>query len=94
MAANDSENLVRVRAAEFLGLIGAEDPSSVIIEVLSKANNEVEAFLTLNSVVLLKDLKGYEFEIDPEIFPAEWRKEVRSDVNRRLGYLLPGYSNQ
>jgi len=94
MAANDSENLVRVRAAEFLGLIGAEDPSAVIIEVLSKANNEVEAFLTLNSVVLLKDLKGYEFEIDPEIFPAEWRKEERSDVNRRLGYLLPGYGNE
>lgn len=94
MAANDSENLVRVRAAEFLGLIKAEDPSPVIIDVLSRANNEVEAFLTLNSVVLLKDLSGYDFDIDPEIFPAEWRKEERSDVNRRLGYLLPGYTDQ
>jgi arylsulfatase A-like enzyme len=89
IAAQDSENLVRVRAAEFLGLIGEEDPAPVIKEVLAHANNEVEAFLTLNTVVLLKDLKGWEFDIDPEIFPAAWRKEVRSDVNRRLGYLNP-----
>jgi arylsulfatase A-like enzyme len=87
IAAKDGENLVRVRAAEFLGLIREEDPAPVIEEVLAHANNEVEAFLTLNTVVLLKDLKGWHFEIDPEIFPAEWRAEERSDVNRRLGYL-------
>ena len=46
-----------------------------------------------NQLVKCAD-KSYEFEIDPEIFPAEWRKEVRSDVNRRLGYLLPGYGNE
>lgn len=89
IAAQDTENLVRVRAAEFLGLIKEEDPAPVIVEVLAHANNEVEAFLTLNTVVLLKDLSGYKFEIDPEIFPAEWRAAERSDVNRRLGYLNP-----
>ena len=89
MAAQDTENLVRVRAAEFLGLLGEEDPAPVILEVLSHANNEVEAFLTLNTVVLLKDLKDWQFDIDPEIFPAEWREEERSDVNRRMGYLNP-----
>ena len=89
MAANDTENLVRVRAAEFLGLVREEDPAPVILEVLAHANNEVEAFLTLNTVVLLKDLKGWHFDIDPEIFPAEWRAAERSDVNRRLGYLNP-----
>jgi arylsulfatase A-like enzyme len=89
IAAKDTENLVRVRAAEFLGLIKAEDPAPVIIEVLAHANNEVEADLTLNTVVLLQDWSGYQFDIDPEIFPAEWRKEERSNVNRRLGYLNP-----
>ncbi len=89
MAAKDPENLVRVRAAEFLGLIREENPEAVIVDVLKNANNEVEAFLTLNTVVLLKDLKGWQFDIDPEIFPAAWRKEARSDVNRRLGYLNP-----
>lgn len=89
MAANDTENLVRLRAAEFLGLIREQDPEPVIVDVLANANNEVEAFLTLNTVVLLKDLKGWHFDIDPEIFPAAWRKEERSDVNRRLGYLNP-----
>jgi arylsulfatase A-like enzyme len=87
IAAQDTENLVRVRAAEFLGLIKEEDPAPVIIEVLAHANNEVEAYLTLNTVVLLKDLSGYNFKIDPEIFPAEWRAAERSEVNRRLGYL-------
>ena len=89
IAAQDSENLVRVRAAEFLGLIKEEDPAPVLIEVLAHANNQVEADLTLNTVILLKDLSGYEFKIDPGIFPAEWRKEERSNVNRRLGYLNP-----
>lgn len=89
IAAQDTENLVRVRAAEFLGLVGEEDPSPVIQEVLAHANNQVEAFLTLNSVVLLQDLKGWHFDIDPEIFPAQWRATERSDVNRRLGYLNP-----
>ena len=69
------------------GLVGEEDPAPVIVDVLAHANNEVEAFLTLNTVVLLHDLKGYQFDIDPEIFPAEWRAAERSEVNRRLGYL-------
>ncbi len=89
MAANDIENLVRVRAAEFLGLVGVEDPAPVIEEVLAHAKNEVDAFLTLNSVVLLKDMKGWHFDIDPAIFPAAWRAAERSNVNRRLGYLNP-----
>lgn len=89
MAAGDRENLVRVRAAEFLGLVGAEDPAPVIREALANAGNEAEAFLTLNSVVLLKDLKGWQFDIDPSIFPAAWRSAQRSNVNRRLGYLNP-----
>lgn len=87
IAAQDTENLVRVRAAEFLGLLKEEVPAPVIIEVLAHANNEVEADLTLNTVILLKDLSGFKFDIDPEIFPADWRKEERSNVNRRLGYL-------
>jgi len=91
IAAMDRENLVRVRAAEFLGLIGAEDPNPVMQEVLTHSKNLVEAALTLNSVVLLKDLKGYQFEIDPEIFPAEWREDARSNVNRRLDYIKLGY---
>ena len=89
MAAGDRENLVRVRAAEFLGLVGAEDPAPVLQEALRKAGNEVEAFLTLNSVALLQDLKGWHFEIDPAMFPTAWRAAERSNVNRRLGYLNP-----
>lgn len=87
LAARDPENLVRARAAEFLGLLREEDPAPVMLDVLAKANNEVETWIVLNSIVLLQDLKGWHFNIDPEIFPAEWREEERSNVNRRLGYL-------
>ncbi|MCB1122708.1 MAG: sulfatase-like hydrolase/transferase [Verrucomicrobiae bacterium] len=91
MAAKDPENLVRVRAAEFLGLLREEDPAPVIHEVLTKANNEVETWIVLNTVVLLQDLKGWHFEIDPDIFPVKWLDEGRSNINRRLDYLTLGY---
>lgn len=83
MAEGDSELLVRVRAAEFLGLIGAADPRPVIMEVLATAEHPVDALLTLNTVVLLRDGKpGYEFEVT--------QKDVRAKealVSRRLEYL-------
>jgi len=88
LARSDEENLVRVRAAEFLALIDEVNPEAVILDSLANANNEVEAVIILNSVVLLRDFKGYEFSIDPDIFPANWRDTERSNVNRRLAYLL------
>lgn len=91
IAANDDDNLVRVRAAEFLALIGAAKPQKVIYAALRNSKTEVEANLILNTVTLLKDAKpGYDFEFNPEWFPAPWRKEERSNVNRRLGYFKYG----
>ena len=64
IAKNDAELLVRVRAAEFLGLTGAADPRPVIMDVLAKASHPLDVLLTLNTVVLLRDGKpGYEFAI-------------------------------
>ncbi len=91
IAANDTDNLARVRAAEFLALIGETDPQVVIETALRNSKTEVEANLILNTATLLKDMKpGYKFEFTPEMFPAEWRKETRSNVNRRLGYFVNG----
>ena len=85
---NDADNLVRVRAAEFLALIGAVKPQKAIYLSLKNAESEVEANLILNTVTLLQDGQpGYEFNINPGIFPMEWRSNVRGNVSRRLAYL-------
>jgi hypothetical protein len=84
---NDADNLVRVRAAEFLALIGAVKPQKAIYLSLKNAESEVEANLILNTVTLLQDGQpGYEFNINPGIFPKEWRSNVRGNVSRRLAY--------
>ena len=85
---NDADNLVRVRAAEFLALIGAVKPQEAIYLSLKNAESEVEANLILNTVTLLQDGQpGYEFNINPDIFPKEWRSNARGNVSRRLAYL-------
>ncbi len=86
---NDDSNLVRVRSAEFLALIGASDPQDAIYEALKNAETEVEANLILNTVTLLQDGEpGYRFNIEREMFPEDWRSDPRGNVNRRLAYFL------
>jgi len=83
IAANDANPLNRVRAAEFLGLIEADNPVPVIKDVLAKTVDPLVALLTLNTVVMLEDGKpGYKFNITPDSVRAKG-----SEVNRRLQYL-------
>ena len=64
IAHNDSENINRVRAAEYLGITKIEDPSSVMINTLYNSKNPAEALLILNSIVLMQsDLHKYNFDI-------------------------------
>ncbi|MDZ4851758.1 MAG: sulfatase [Pirellulaceae bacterium] len=86
LASNDSNLLVRVRAAEFLGLSGIADPQSNILQCLSQSRSGIELGLMLNSVVLLRDGQpGYAFEIDVDSLSPEAIKE--ESVQRRLEYL-------
>ncbi len=83
IAADDAEPLVCVRAAEFLALTGAANPQKVLMDVLASAEHPLEALLTLNTVVLLRDGKpGYEFNITASSVKAKC-----GEVNRRLQYL-------
>ena len=83
LAANDPERLVRVRAAEFLGLFGEVDPRPDLLDVLGKTTTDTETNLVLNTVVLLRDGQpGYQFEITADTF-----KSLTGDryyVKRRL----------
>lgn len=86
LAAADPVPLVRVRAAEFLGLIGAADPRPIIMDALAKTDSGTEAALILNTLVLLRDGKpGYKFTINAEHFKPGVRKA--EFVQRRLEYL-------
>jgi arylsulfatase A-like enzyme len=88
LAANDPEALVRVRAAEFLALIGAQEPQPVITAALRASTDPIEANLILNTVVLLRDRQpGNAFTIDPAWFPAAWRADANLQLHRRIEYL-------
>lgn len=82
----DTEYINRVRAAEFLGLVGAENPSEVMENALYETQDEVEALLILNSIVLMQDgFTNYSFDIHLEKIPIHIRK---NDLVRvRLMYL-------
>ncbi len=89
LAAADPEPLVRARAAEFLGLAGIENPANYLVDALRDAQSDIEAHLILNTVALLRDSKpGYDVSLSRDIFPSEWLEASRSNVNRRLDYLL------
>ncbi|HEY5622043.1 MAG TPA: sulfatase-like hydrolase/transferase, partial [Pontiella sp.] len=85
LAEKDDERLVRVRAAEFLGLTGKADPRPVISEVLREVKNPIEANLILNTAALLQDsAPGYRFDLK-EFDSAPWKK---GEAAHRLDYLM------
>jgi len=85
IANGDPELINRVRAAEFLGIIDAEDPSEIICQTLYASKDGTEAGLILNSVVLMRDGYGYDFNIDVKKFDPVVAEAPY--VIRRLQYL-------
>ncbi|RMF41346.1 MAG: sulfatase [Planctomycetota bacterium] len=81
----DPNLLVRTRAAEFLGLIGAADPRPTLKECLARSQSPIETNLILNTAVLLRDGQpGYPMEITAaDVSPAAAEYQ---DVQRRLAY--------
>lgn len=87
IATNDSENLVRVRAAEFLALHAGMNPVAVLKKSIADAETATEANLILNTVVLLQDGQpGYEFNFKRSDF--KHLQGNRGELDRRLEYLI------
>jgi arylsulfatase A-like enzyme len=79
----DPDQLVRVRAAEFLGIVGAADPAPTLLDVLATTEDGIEGLLALNTIVFLRDGPGqYKFHIDVTKIKA-----MTPLVTRRLEYL-------
>ncbi len=92
IAANDPENLNRVRAAEFLGLVGAVDPRPLIKKSLLEADSSTEANLILNTAVLLEDGEpGYDLNFSELLDHPKIEKFRKSRYpNARILYLQKG----
>ena len=79
----EADPLVRVRAAEFLALIGRNDPRPTFYQVLNENHGDLVSLITLNSVVLFHDMEnGYPFDVSQLKDP-----EGKEEVKRRLDYL-------
>lgn len=91
LATADPENLVRLRAAEFLALTGTENPAPVIEATLRNAESKVEVNLILNTVALLETLRPeYKITIRRDFFRKEWLEDARAQFLRRLEYFGVG----
>ena len=61
----DDNLMVRLRAAEFLGLIGAIDPRDTLYGILTESDSNVQVLQAFNGIVMFKDFEpGFEFELD------------------------------
>lgn len=84
----DKENLVKIRAAEYLMLNKIPLDMNIITELMKNVNSETEANLMLNSLSLIKEYQpDVKFNFSKEIFPPEWYDVENDLVNRRMDFL-------
>ncbi|MEM9282633.1 MAG: sulfatase-like hydrolase/transferase [Verrucomicrobiota bacterium] len=80
----DQNLLIRVRAAEFLGMIGKTDPRSALIEVVESTAHPVEQLIALNSAAFFHGHPRLAFPFDATSFPTV---DPTSDGQRRVLYV-------
>jgi arylsulfatase A-like enzyme len=83
----DKNNMVRTKAAEFLGSIGEVGIMETLYEVVSETKSPQEQLLSLNTMAYLRDYKGY--KVDPARLP----KRGMGESVRRLEYFQANSSN-
>ncbi len=77
-------NLVRLRAIEFLGITGNRNPVGQLADLINSTPHPVEALLALNTLVFFRDHTEFGTDVDPKkIRPIA----VNDEVIRRLDYL-------
>lgn len=81
---DDGEPIVQVRAAEFLGILGRQNPQPVLTGIINTTQDSVLAVEALNSVVYFRDFHGDRFPAPRSDFDPQVRG---GDVDDRLNYL-------
>ena len=85
----DKENLVRIRAAEYLMLNKISFDKKILKNLLENADSETEANLMLNTLSLIKEYDpNIKFNFSKEIFPTQWYDKPNDLVNRRSELLI------
>lgn len=80
----DSSETVRIRAAEFLGLIGEINPQESLTEIVNTTENAVVATEALNSVVWFRDFFDDQYPVERSDFDP---LSTGADVMDRLNYI-------
>ncbi|MEO1013472.1 MAG: sulfatase [Bacteroidota bacterium] len=88
MAKGDNENLVRLRAVEFLMLHEQNVPTELLLEIVENAKSESEATLMLNTLALLKTVNpSFNLKLPKSMFPTEWMEKEGDLVLRRIEFI-------
>ena len=80
----DSSLVVRMRAAEFLGLIHSQNPQPLLTEIVNSTSNPVTATEALNSIVLFRDFFGDRYSVERADFHPVSKG---ADIDDRLNYI-------
>jgi HEAT repeat protein len=80
----DDSNPVRIRAAEFLGLIGAINHQPTLIDIVNTTDHEVEGVEALNTIVWFKDFFDGKYPVKRSDFHP---KQGGGKVADRLNYI-------
>jgi uncharacterized sulfatase len=81
---SDEAEFVRLRAIEFLGIVGRRNPQPLLTELVNATSDPVLATEALNSVVYFRDFYGDRYPVKRSDFHP---KAKGADVMDRLNYL-------
>lgn len=81
---NDEEEVVRMRAAEFLGIIGVINPQIPLTRIVNTTSDPVVATEALNSIVLFKDFYDDRYPVKRSDFAPVSKG---ADIDDRLNYI-------
>lgn len=81
---HDNSLVVRIRAAEFLGLINTIDPQPILANIVNRTSNPVEAGEALNSIVYFRDCHQPAYPIDAVLLKPVTTSDI---ITRRIDYL-------
>ena len=81
---HDNSLVVRIRAAEFLGLINTIDPQPILANIVNRTSNPVEAGEALNSIVYFRDCHQPAYPIDAVLLKPLTTSDI---ITRRIDYL-------
>jgi arylsulfatase A-like enzyme len=88
MVLNDPENLVRIRALEFLALTGNKINPNNIYDIINNITTESTTALALNSVALIKTLHpDLDIDLPRTFFDPSWIENANALVNRRIEFI-------